>query len=269
MKTPSLFRYLPAFLVACTLSGCANDLTRQGQLTDMEKEKTSLANQKESFATRNSDLDRANGNLTVELAANKQQMMILQDEVKLVRRQLSDSTEKLAAAQQEKAALDKRLNDLTTIMDRQGGITIEPNNSLASIETPVFPGVNTRKENGCVILELPGATLFERGGDQITPHGQLLLRQVAGKVAQTYPGHKVTIEGHASTVQQTSTQFVSKMDQTVGQAMIVFNTLTKENIFTPDQLSVTGAANTKPLVSNSSEEGAARNYRVELIVRPN
>ena len=269
MKT-SISPFLPAFLIVWTISGCANDpLTRQGHLTELEREKTALAHKNQSWESRNNDLDGANRTSTIELAAKHQQMLILQDEVALVRRQLSDSTEKLAAAQQEKAALDKRINELTKIVERQGGIPIEPNNSLANIETPVFPGVRTRSENGNLYIELPGATIFERSGDLLTPHGTLLLRQVAGKVAQTYPGHKVTIEAHANTLQQTSTQFHSKMDQTAGQAMIVYNALAKESIFSPDQLSISGAGTGKPLVSNNSEEGAARNFRVELIVRPN
>lgn len=252
------------------ISGCTNGpLTQQGRVAEMEKEKTVLVNQKDSLNTRYDDLAQANRLSTIELASNKQQMLILQDEVTLVRKQLSDSTERLAAAQQEKAALDKRIAELSKALERQGGIPIEPNNSLASIETPVFSGAATRTENGSIHVELPGTTLFERSGDQLTPHGLLLLRQVAGKISQTYPGHKVVIEAHANTLQQTSTQFQSKMDQTAAQAMMIYNILSADSIFSRDQLSVSACGTGKPLVSNSSEEGAARNYRVELIVKPN
>ncbi|MDO4551751.1 MAG: OmpA family protein [Planctomycetia bacterium] len=266
------FKNVGAYLLifSLTLSGCANNsLTRQGQLSDLEREKTALSNQYASLRDRNSDLERANNNVTVELAANKQQMLILQDEVALVRKQLGETTEKLAIAQQEKSALDKRINELSQALERQGGISIEPNISLTNLETPVFSGAATRVEKGNIYISIPGATLFERGGDQFTPHGLLLLRQVAGQVAQHYPGQKIVIESHANTLQQTSSQFQSKMDQTASQAMMVYNVLTNENIFQREQISVSACGTGRPLVSNNSEDGAAKNYRIELIVTPN
>lgn len=256
---------LCAFLM---ISGCKS-LDNQGQMANLQKEKATLANQQESLAQRKSDLENLNRKINIELATNQHQLMLMQDEVAALKKQLHDTTEKLVSAQQEKEAMDKRIAELSRAVERQAGIPIEPNNSLASLETPVIPGAVTRNEHGNIHVELPGNTLFERGGAQLTTHGLELLRHVASNVAQRYPGYKIVIEAHANTVQQTSTHFRSKMDQTAAQAMMVYETLTKENIVPKDQLSISACGTGRPLVSNSSEDGAAKNYRIELVVKPN
>ncbi len=260
--------FFGALCVFPVILGCKS-LDNQGRVADLQKEKATLANQQESQAMRYNDLENYNRKVGIELATNQHQLMLMQDEVVALKKQLHDSTEKLVAAQQEKEALDKRIGELARAVERQGGIPIEPNNSLANLDTPVIPGAVTRNEHGNIHVELPGNTLFERGGAQLTPHGLELLRHVAGNVAQRYPGYKIVIESHANTLQQTSTQFRSKMDQTAAQAMMVFEVLTKENIVPKDQLSISACGTGRPLVSNSSEDGAAKNYRVELIVKPN
>ncbi|MDO4583421.1 MAG: OmpA family protein [Planctomycetia bacterium] len=256
--------------VGVWLSGCANDpLTQQGRIADLQNDKNAVINERDALRNRYNDLENANRKVTLELAASQQKYQILQDEMLVLKKQLKDTAEQLTTITQEKAVATRRVEELSKLVERQEGVPIPSNTSLAAnVETPVIPGTVVRQENGRIHIELPGDKLFEADGRNFSPQGMDLLRNVARSVSMQFPASSISIEGHASAFRQTSAQFRSPMDQSTGQATMVYEVLTRENLVPADQLSVTGCGTSRPLVSGGTEQGASRNYRVELVVQP-
>ncbi|MDO4575946.1 MAG: OmpA family protein [Planctomycetia bacterium] len=252
------------------LAGCKGDpLTQQGTISDLQNDKTAAMNERDALRNRYEDLENANRKVTLELAANQQKYRMLEEEMVVLRKQLKDTADQLTSATQQKAISDRRVEELARLVERQGGVPITPNSSLAdTLTVPTIPGLVARQEGNAIHIEIPGDKLFEASQPGLTPQGMDLLRLAAREVASQYPNAKVSIEGHTSAMRQVGSGYRSAMDQSTGQAMMVYEVFTRENLLPGDRLSVNGCGASKPLVSSGTSEGSSRNYRIELVVTP-
>ena len=264
--------HIATALLLCFLLGvgCANDpLTQQGRISDLQKDKTRLANERDSYQSRYNEVVERNRRQTHEIAASQQKIQILEQESIALKRQLKDTSDQLANITQEKELLDRRVGELSKVAERQEGVDILSNTSAGSdLTPPAIPGTVATVENGQIRIELGCDSLFDAEGSTFTPQGLELLRKTGHAVATQYPGAKVRIEGHVSSFRKTGARFASPMDQSMAQAEMIYAIFTQENIFPAEALRVEGCGVSSPRVSSGTEQGAARNYRIEIVVNP-
>jgi OOP family OmpA-OmpF porin len=100
---------------------------------------------------------------------------------------------------------------------------------------------------------------FETGKADIKPESQNIVEQIVEMLKQN-PDLKVSIEGHTDNVGS------DKSNQTLSEnrAKSVMNALIKQGI-DKTRLSSKGWGSSKPLVANDTEEGKAKNRRVEIV----
>ncbi len=116
------------------------------------------------------------------------------------------------------------------------------------------------KESGHV--EVPGI-YFDTGKSELKPESDAALKEIA-KMLQESPELKVWVVGHTDYVGTPE----SNLALSTARAASVVQYLTGASGIDPKRLGSFGAGPYAPIAPNSTEEGRAKNRRVELVVQP-
>ncbi|MEN6459256.1 MAG: OmpA family protein [Thermoguttaceae bacterium] len=259
-----------SLLLSVGLAGCAdNPMVLKGQLSKAEQQQTMLARQLQQSQDRATALDRDNQEKDTLLAQARQQAKVSQDQLAATQDQLRSLTNQLAQARTDKEGSDKRAQAYAASMQRQGGVTIDPNNSLLqTLPATNIAGVLVRRDGDVIRIELPDQVLFEPGGARLRPGAANLICDVASEVVRAYPDQMIGIEGHTDSDPIANSQWRNNHEYSVNRAMIVYDVLVNRTRLQPKQLFVMGHGENRPVVSNATPEGKQRNRRVELVVYP-
>jgi flagellar motor protein MotB len=211
-------------------------------------------------------LDADNRDLHSELAKSQQQVQLLNDKLALLSKQLADTGGQLKAEQIAKQEAERRAEMIQASTRVRGGATITPNNSLTRpLEMITIQGIEVRRDNDVIRIELPADRLFVSGTAQLQGSAQYLLDQVADAVTRSYSRQMLGIEAHtdANPSGAAVTQQLA-----VSQALAVFTTLTGRSRIPANQLFTVAHGANHPLASNATPAGRAKNRRIEIVVYP-
>lgn len=274
MRRSARTRWLPAIAIVLMVSaaGCAeNSYVLKGQVDRLQQQQVATTRQVQELQTRASGLDRNNQELESLLAQAKQQNKVLDDQLSVTRDQLSSVNTQLAQLRQDKKSLEQKAQTLTASMHRQGGVTINPNNSLLDnlpAITQTYPDVIVRRDGDVIRIAIPGGMVFEEGSARLRPNGGKLITDVASEICRVYPDQMVGIEGHMDADPSAGGQWRGSQQLSLSRAATVYDVLTTQTRLQPRQLFVVGHGANHPLVSNASPAGRQRNRRVELVIYP-
>lgn len=144
---------------------------------------------------------------------------------------------------------------------KQLGLEMEIKNALRSLGAGDYAEV--RQDERGIILSLKDNILFESGKAEIKPLGIEILNAIASIVKKT--SHMVLIEGHTDNVPIRNNMFPSNWELSTARAISVLNYLVKNYNLPPDRFAVSGYAEYKPVASNETPEGRAKNRRVDIV----
>ena len=102
--------------------------------------------------------------------------------------------------------------------------------------------------------------LFDTNKTDIKPESEPTLDEMA-KLMKSQPALKLLVVGHTDNVGT----FASNMDLSQRRAQAVVNTLVSKYAIAKDRLTPYGVAFAAPIAPNKTEEGRAKNRRVELV----
>ena len=113
-------------------------------------------------------------------------------------------------------------------------------------------------------LSLDGAVLFETGQSTLKPAAQDALKALGPRITGYGGAPLVTVEGHTDAVgDDASNKALSEARATAVAAFLV------EHLgIARDRVTATGHGEARPVATNDTEEGRARNRRVDVLVRP-
>lgn len=114
-----------------------------------------------------------------------------------------------------------------------------------------------------VQLTLKGALLFDSGEAVIREEALPIVDKV-GLILEKYAGSIVEIEGHTDNVPQNGTKYANNDELSCGRALSVFNYLVDTTSLDPSMVKYAGRGEYVPVADNSTEEGRAKNRRVEI-----
>jgi chemotaxis protein MotB len=123
--------------------------------------------------------------------------------------------------------------------------------------------VRTRLETRGLVISLDGS-FFDSGSDQLHPEGVELLNSLAPPILSL--GSNVRIEGHTDNVPIQTGRFPSNWELSTARATSVVAYLVRQFGFSPEKLSAAGYGEFKPIESNDTPEGRARNRRVDIVI---
>lgn len=124
--------------------------------------------------------------------------------------------------------------------------------------------VNMNYTSQFVQLDIQGSILFDSGKVDIKQDALPVLDKV-GQILESYAGGTIEIEGHTDNVPMGGNGKYSNNDElSSGRALSIFYYLTEHTTLDPAKIVHTGRGQYDPIADNSTDEGRARNRRVEI-----
>ena len=115
-----------------------------------------------------------------------------------------------------------------------------------------------------VQLTIQGSILFDSGKVEIKEDAYPVLDKI-GQILEAYAGGTIEIEGHTDNVPMSGNGKYSNNDElSSGRALSIFYYLIENTNLDPSNLVHTGRGEYDPIADNSTDEGRARNRRVEI-----
>jgi len=202
--------------------------------------------------------------LTAELVAYFQQQA---NELQALQQEKADNETRIADMEEELRALDERLGGATAEraalvqrLEAQARVKQQferVEKMFSSEEARVF------RQGDTIILRLVGLS-FDSGASQIKPQNFDLLAKVE-KAIDVFPRSELIIEGHTDSHggddlnQKLSQERAESVQQYMINAMRI----------PTYRLIATGYGETRPVASNETAAGRARNRRIDIVIKPN
>ncbi|RMF06383.1 MAG: flagellar motor protein [Candidatus Neomarinimicrobiota bacterium] len=153
-------------------------------------------------------------------------------------------------------------------VDELGGMVAAEMDSIESkVEEFVMKNklggqVKVKEDGRGAIITISDVILFPPGEADFVTQGEEVLAKVTELLKQ-FPYH-IKIEGHTDNVPIHTEEFPSNWELSANRASKIVRYLIEHGI-DPKQLSCEGFAEYRPVASNDTEEGRAKNRRVEIV----
>ncbi len=236
------------------------DLTAEELVLQWEEPMRNIAGAADIVPNMENGPDR----LAEELVAHVENM---NKELQALGQEKAENETRLADMEEELAALDERLGGATAEraaliqrLEAQARVK-EQFQQVEKMFTPAEARVFREGDN--IILRLVGLT-FDSGASEIKPQSFDLLAKVE-KAIDVFPRSELIIEGHTDSYggddanQKLSQARAESVQQYMINAMLI----------PTYRLIATGYGETRPVDSNETQSGRARNRRIDIVIRPN
>lgn len=227
------------------------DITRiselEAQLRDAEAQRTQLE-------ARIAELEGQNTELIERLRALGQDVEGLQAERSSLTASLTETQRALEELRERERQQQARLATFRQMLERFRAMI-----DSGRLRVRIF--------RNRMVVELPDNVLFTSGEAELQEQGQATLAEVAG-VLRAIEGRQFQVAGHTDNVPIRSRRFPSNWELSTARAVSVARYLIEQGI-PAERISAAGYADTQPVDSNDTDEGRARNRRIEIQLVPN
>ena len=121
-------------------------------------------------------------------------------------------------------------------------------------------------DRGLVII-LSDDVLFDSGKAEMKEDAKPVLDKVATIINNKVPGKNIGVSGHTDNVPITHSNWKSNWELSASRATNVLHYLAKKGVL-PNKLSATGYGEHRPVATNATASGRAKNRRVEIVILP-
>jgi chemotaxis protein MotB len=118
-----------------------------------------------------------------------------------------------------------------------------------------------------LVVTLKEAAFFPSGEDAVMPAAYSSLARIAGVVREL--PNPVRLEGHTDSVPIHTARFRSNWELSSARGISIMLLFTERYEIPQKRIAVTGYADTCPVASNETEEGRAKNRRVDILIMSN
>ena len=127
--------------------------------------------------------------------------------------------------------------------------------------------LNTSLTDGGLLLTIRDNVLFDSGVAEVRKRDENVAREIASLLVME-PPRNIMISGHTDNVPIRNVEFESNWELSVMRAINFMKLLLENDKLDPSLFSANGFGEYKPMVSNETEAGKARNRRVEILILP-
>jgi chemotaxis protein MotB len=118
-----------------------------------------------------------------------------------------------------------------------------------------------------VLLRMADSAFFDSGSASLREDAQAILQEVCGILVEySELIKKIRVEGYTDNVPMHNGKFQDNWDLSVGRATSVVRYLTKATALDPSLFVPAGHGEFSPIADNSTDEGRAKNRRVDFVI---
>ena len=192
--------------------------------------------------------------------------------VETLQKDVNDFQRQNVALQKEIEALQSKAKDLERqkeeeVLAMKG--TYE--NLLENMKSEIEKGkITITQLRGKLKVNMLDEILFDSGETTINPQGIEVLKRV-GSILLNVKDKAINIEGHTDNVPigaELSKKYPTNWELSVARAANVARYLQEKSSINPILLSATGFGEYRPVATNETEEGRAKNRRIEIVLIP-
>ncbi|WLD23880.1 OmpA family protein [Flavobacterium dauae] len=248
---------------------CAEELERlTGESADLKSQSFDLGTKNQSLQAR---LDEA--------VAERDKLKIAYDQLQKDYNNLEKNSDQAIKAEIE------RLNSLKKELDGKSSRVAELESKLAaqdknlrnlkeSLSKALFEfegkGLTVEQKNGKVYVSMENKLLFPSGSWTVSNEGKIAVGQLAEVLAKN-PDISILIEGHTDNdkiVGNLGGGITTNWDLSTKRATAIVNIIEQTAGIDKKNLTAAGRSEYAPIASNNSENGKAKNRRIEVILTP-
>ncbi|MEE8352422.1 MAG: OmpA family protein [Rhodospirillales bacterium] len=116
-----------------------------------------------------------------------------------------------------------------------------------------------------IVIRFPGATSFVPGGAELADDFSPALLRIASILRATQG--QILVSGHTDNLPISTARFRSNRDLSTARAVTVVHFLMEKAAVKPSRITVSGFADSRPLVKNNSLVNRVKNRRVEIALQ--
>lgn len=198
-----------------------------------------------------------NRELLAQLEAKEKTMAAEQARLNKLKADLDASSKRLSELEAYIAAKDANMKKLKETL-------------LKSLKAFDGKGLTVHEKDGKVYVSMENKLLFQTGSWAVNGEGKNAVVEV-GKVLAQNPDLSVLIEGHTDDDKITGNLgggIESNWDLSTKRATAIVNILSENKGINKQNLTAAGRGEFAPLMSNDTQEGKAKNRRIEIILTP-
>lgn len=251
---------------------------RNGLQSELDKTKTERDKLADDYAasqkrleTLKSSYEALEKNSNDALASNMQQNRELLAELDAKQKALSAEKERLDKLKSDLEASSTRLAELEKmISDKEATMQKLKETLSKALNAFEGKGLTVENRNGKVYVSMENKLLFESGSWTVGNEGKKAVKTLGNVLAEN-PDISVLIEGHTDNDKITGTiggGVESNWDLSTKRATAIVNILSENKKIDKKNLTAAGRSEYAPLASNNTNEGKAKNRRIEIILTP-
>lgn len=114
-----------------------------------------------------------------------------------------------------------------------------------------------------VSIDLKGALLFEGGQAEIREDAKMFIQKIAA-ILDRYRDCVIEFEGHTDSVPIHNSRYANNRELSTARAISVYEYIMGKSKLKDENMKVAGYGESRPMASNDTEEGRAKNRRVTI-----
>lgn len=160
---------------------------------------------------------------------------------------------------------------------KQTQVPIEEQNALSAtqervnqyiLEKGLTGQLKTSLTSEGLLVTINDSVLFDSGRADVREEDIAVAKEISDLLV-TDPPHNVIISGHTDNVPIRNSNFSSNWELSVMRAVNFMKIILENDQLDPRMFSAKGFGEFQPIASNDTEEGKAKNRRVEVLILPN
>ena len=196
-----------------------------------------------------------NRELLAQLDAKETALAAENDRLLKLEADMQERSQRIAELEALIAPKDQAMRDLKDAIS----------NALTAFEGK---GLTVEQRNGKVYVSMENKLLFKSGSWAIGVDGRTAIEQL-GTVLADNPEIAVLIEGHTDNDPFSSGgQIANNWDLSTKRATAIVQILNENDAINPESLTAAGRGEFAPIATNETNEGKARNRRIEVVLTP-